>query len=117
MLLRQIKFQQRSEVLQSSGTNIHLIQFLIKDAQLLEDIEANHKLQVETLKSFQSEYSSKPWRITYEQPSEEVEELINEVRNTTKEFDRTVQDELNAFSDVSRNIIQLVRFQHLLKIR
>ena len=72
--------------------------------------------QVETLESFQSKYSSEPWRIMYEQPANEVQELMNEIRNTTKEYDKSVQDELYTFSETSRNIIQLVRFQHLLKV-
>lgn len=73
-------------------------------------------MQVETLQCFQSKYSSEPWRIMYEQPSDKVSEWMDKIRNNTKEFDTTVQDELNALSEVSRNMIQLVRFQRLLKI-
>ena len=76
----------------------------------------NHTTQVETLQSFYFKYSSEPWQITYELPSDEVKESMDEIHKTTQKYDRIVQDELNAFSEVSRNIIQLVSFQHLLKI-
>ena len=100
-------------MLRSRGTDANLIQLLIKDAQLLDSIKTNHKMQTETLQSFQSKYASESWRVTHEQSFDEVKKRINEIKDEVQDFGQSAQDELNTLSDQSQNTIQLVFPQDL----
>lgn len=104
--------RQRSLVLKASGTNAHLIQYLIQDAQILEDLTTSHKKQIQTIQLFQSEYSNDVWRVTYEQPSKDIERQIGDIQRAVKVFDESVQQEITVLSETSRNIIQLVYLEH-----
>ena len=94
--------------MKSSGTNARLIEYLIKDAQLIEDLTTTHDKQIQTIRSFQSEYSSDAWRVTYEEPLEDVRQRLSDVQIDVDIFDRKARDEIKVLNDISRNIIQLV---------
>ena len=113
MILRCAKTQQRARVLRSGGDDSGLIQYLIRDAQLLDDIKTNQKEQMEILRSFQSQYLSNPWKTAHEQPLEEVKRRVNEIQSEVEKLGQAVQDELGALFDMSQNIIQLVMLPYI----
>ena len=95
-------------MLRSSGNDPNLIQHLLEDAQLLESLLANLKMQVETLHSFRDQYLSQSWRVLHEEPLDEIEKKMKDFGLAIQDLERKGNDELKNLSDASQNIIQLV---------
>ena len=95
-------------ILRSSGTDPHLIQDLLNDAQLLEILRENLTKQIDTLHNFRDWYQSESARALHEVPLDEVRNKMGELERAGNELQTTTERFLKLLTESSQNMIQLV---------
>ena len=108
MNLSQTNSLQRTKILQSSGTDPNLIQYLLNDAQLLEILTTNLTKQIEYLQLFRIWYQSESAKALHETPLDEVKAKMAELADITHELQATSEERLRNLNQASQNMIQLV---------
>ncbi|ERF69382.1 hypothetical protein EPUS_05927 [Endocarpon pusillum Z07020] len=97
----------RSKVVKLSGNNPDLIGYLLNEVQLLEALHNNLKKQLETLQTFHRQYLSDSWKVLYEQPSDQVREVMDKFRDEIEILEKNGENKVKSLTDLSQNVIQL----------